>query len=616
MTGKRPRAVSPRLLAAGAWLCVIVTLVAAVATARADVPAVTAALSDSATTVGEPVELRITVTGAGALGRVQPPEVDGLSIQSRGTSQNFLVRNFAVTEQNSYLYLVTPRRAGVFTLPETEVQVGGRGLRTPPLTLSVTANPGAGGGGGNNAAAGAQVRAELLLPKRTAYVGETLPAEFRLSFGPRVELVEPSDAPLLPGEGFTVGRWTQPQTTGPRGFGGNGGGGSQRLVYKSVISGARPGTLRLGPGETVVVVRVPSTRSRSSDPFSDDPLGGLLGQVFSPPRQVKVRADAVALEVRPLPTAGQPTDFTGGVGRFELGAAEVVSPARGTPARAGDPVVVRLTVRGQGSFDRLGAPLPDSTEGLRFYEPKDRFKADDDVGLNGTKFFEQTFIPAGPRDGVPGFHLSYFDPVTGTYQSLRTPPVPLKILAGPAAAVVAPETATPGAPAASPAAASASSSSEEALRPLRADPGVPVAADVLRAAYARPGFWRWQLVPLGLIAAVALGLRVRARSRDATRRRRAARAREREQRWRTVRDPQATRRALLDAAVRLLEGSAPADDEAAGRIRARHAELAYGGGEDDASPASDGERAEVLAALRELTPGARPAPPGAPLLRA
>src|SRR5882762_7558296 len=110
--------------------------------ARADSPSVTAVLSNSATVVGETVELQIKVTGPGD---AQPPEeisIDGLEIHATGQSRQFEMRNFSTSSSVTYTYTVLPLRAGRFTIPSQTVHAGGRVIRTPQLVLNVADSPG------------------------------------------------------------------------------------------------------------------------------------------------------------------------------------------------------------------------------------------------------------------------------------------------------------------------------------------------------------------------------------------------------------------------------------------------------------------------------------------
>src|SRR4029077_6203371 len=183
--------------------------------AFADSPSVTAVLSNSEATVGETVELQIKVTGPGD---ARPPEeisIDGLEIHSTGTSRQFEIHNFATSSSVTYNYTILPLRAGRFTIPPQTVFAGGKTLRTPELLLNVADSPGrpttarpSRGAQTQSTNAGDMVFAELIIPTKTAYVGEIVPVQIRMGFDARVHprLVEP---PEVTGQGFTAQKLQQ-----------------------------------------------------------------------------------------------------------------------------------------------------------------------------------------------------------------------------------------------------------------------------------------------------------------------------------------------------------------------------------------------------------------------
>src|SRR5215467_5556279 len=147
--------------------------------ARADSPSVTAVLSNSEATLGETVELQIKVAGPGD---ARPPEeisIDGLEIHSTGTSRQFEIHNFSTNSSVTYNYTILPLRAGRFTIPPQTVFAGGKTLRTPELILNVADSPGrpattrpSRGAQTQSTTAADMVFAELIVPNKTAYVGE------------------------------------------------------------------------------------------------------------------------------------------------------------------------------------------------------------------------------------------------------------------------------------------------------------------------------------------------------------------------------------------------------------------------------------------------------------
>src|SRR6266540_4552108 len=191
-----------------AFLIGTVAAILAASSTFADSPNVTAVLSNSEVAVGETVELQIKVTGPGD---ARPPEeisIDGLEIHSTGTSRQFEIHNFSTNSSVTYNYTILPLRAGRFTIPPQTVRAGGKILRTPELALNVADAPGqqpttrpGRSTQSQPTSAGDLIFAELIVPKKTAYVGEVVPAQIKMGFDRRVQ--ERHEDPEISGQGFT-----------------------------------------------------------------------------------------------------------------------------------------------------------------------------------------------------------------------------------------------------------------------------------------------------------------------------------------------------------------------------------------------------------------------------
>src|SRR6059058_291015 len=148
-------------------------------------PSVTAVLSDSQSAVGQMVQLEIKVNGANSANVPEAISIDGLEIHQTGTSRQFEMHNFDVTSSVTYNYTILPLKAGQFKIPPQMVQVGSSSLQTPELRLNVTASSNRSAQPGRRSSDSGDLRniarVELVLPKQTAYVGEAIPAEIRVS---------------------------------------------------------------------------------------------------------------------------------------------------------------------------------------------------------------------------------------------------------------------------------------------------------------------------------------------------------------------------------------------------------------------------------------------------
>jgi hypothetical protein len=462
------------------------------AVAFAASPNVTAVLSNSEAVVGEMVQLQIKVSGAGDS---KPPEnisVDGLEIHATGTSRQFEMRNFTTNLSVTYNYTILPLQAGRFTIPPQTIRVGRNSLRTPELRLNVADSPGRSVRSNQNAQpanAAKLVFAELIVPKKTAYVGEIVPVEIRLGFDPRAhpKLLE---GPEISGQGFTAQKLQQSgenlETINGRSY--------DVVTFKTAIAAARAGKFEIGPIKAkaqVLAARRPNApRSRSpfdlfnlDDPFSDPFFSDPFSQ-FGERREVEINSEPVAFEVKPLPQNAPPS-FSGAIGNFTM-----TTDAKPKSVQVGDPITVTSTISGRGNFDRVNAPAVEDDRGWHKYPPSSKFKNDDEVGISGTKTFEMVLSPNEKKQTIPLLAFSYFDPAKEQYVTLRSDPIAIDVQGG---AVPAPApVASQPAPSTMPAAAAAAPAKQDILYQLnergRMQSFTPL--------YARPIFWMAQLIPL------------------------------------------------------------------------------------------------------------------------
>jgi hypothetical protein len=447
-------------------------------------------LSQRVAGVGENLRFEIKVNGARQLPAAPEVQADGLDIRYVGPSRSSVMRFSNGISQSetsvTFIYQVVPQRAGSFTIPAIDLAVDGVQLKTQPVGLTAEPRTGQGNGGREEIA-----RAEIVVPKNTAYVGEAIPIELRLMIDARIRSGTNSK-PDLHGEGFTIHdivapREEQQQIDGRE---------YKVLIYRTAVTPSKAGKLTLGPAEIAFVARVPRAqrnRQRSIfDLFDDDVFGDPF---FAANQAFKAQTRPVEIEVKPLPAAGRPDDFSGAVGQFTLS-------AEGSPRQVniGDPVTMKLTVRGRGNFNRMGAPLLSDPTGWRAYPPSQEFKPDDEVGISGAKTFSVAVIPEVKKSAMPQFSFSYFDPVAAKYVSLQSKSAPLAVTGVERSA---PNPAPP-------------SADQRADAPIAAEAKPPAAAnDILglrydhgqvresfEPIYARRGFWLAQLVPLGILLAL------------------------------------------------------------------------------------------------------------------
>lgn len=461
------------LLALLLWL-----LIPGVATAA---PGFRAELEPDSIGAGDTATLKLIFTD---LGDVQPPalpELPNCPAQFAGSGSQINIVNFERSSSIIHQYVLQPQAAGIVEIPALAVDIGGKRYTSNPLKLRV-------GQGYDQSQLGFL---RLVVPKTDFYVGETVPVEIRFYFKHPPSRQNP---PTLKLDGFTKGKDNAdnlpPETIN----------GEVYSVYRRAIAvtAVKAGELELGPAEFQTLYLLPSTRRRRS--IFDDPFFGGGEQ-----KQINFAAEAVKIRVLAPSAVNQPAGFSGAVGRFSLDPV-VAWP---TNVAAGDPITVKLTVRGRGNF--AGLKLPDFPAGAGFqsYAGTNAFEETDVLGIEGVKTFEQVVVPE--QAGAQMLRLPPFvawNPEAKRYDVLSARAIPINVRAG-ATAQALPAGNVPVA-AADPAATRAAATPE--VVPLKTRLG-PVAA-FTPALVERPWFLGLLLVAPLLYGGLGLGRLLRQRARE------------------------------------------------------------------------------------------------------
>ena len=421
---------------------VVLFLIAIVGLTRTvEAQQVRAELSQDYAAVGQPVRLNISVTGGRGAQVPQQLNIDGIDARFVGKSEQMqwqMGKGGVNSNATSiYSYIVVPLRQGDYTIPAIPIVVAGKTLTTSPLKLSVS------GGRGNvpvlpaipvpqrqksqqsappppaaqptpRSSRGSQqdeskiAFGDLIIPKKTVYVGEVVPVEVRFYYDANYPVRLP-DRPAFSGDGFTVMRFSKPiekqQEVGGRTY--------NLVIFQTALTAAKAGTLEISPATMESQIQLPGRSGM------DDFFGGFFGNMLSAGdvRQTTVATQSAKLEVKPLPKDGQPENFSGAIGQFSLQAS-----AAPKQAAAGDPISLNVTVSGRGNFDAMGAPVLLDADGWRTYPPGEKFEASqsDPIGFNGEKRFEYMIVAREDRSKTPIAELSFFDPAIEKYVTVRS----------------------------------------------------------------------------------------------------------------------------------------------------------------------------------------------------
>ena len=97
-----------------------------------------ASVNPARTSVGEPVELMIAVTGAS--GGIKPPklpELQGFSSYSQGHSEEFSFVNGKASSRTVFTFVLVPAEEGTFIIDSLVIPIDGKNFKTGNLKIEV-----------------------------------------------------------------------------------------------------------------------------------------------------------------------------------------------------------------------------------------------------------------------------------------------------------------------------------------------------------------------------------------------------------------------------------------------------------------------------------------------
>jgi len=331
------------------------------------------------------------------------PTPPGVQLTPGGRSQNYLIAGGKMQPRSTINFHVLAQAVGEYTVPAFTVAASGKTLTVPATKLAVVA---AGAAPVDNAP-----QLVLEIPPGDIYIGMSVPV--------RVILVDPGDNSI---QGLT-----QLQIVGDTFFADPGTMRQRREIANRqgrptivVIAEINVTPLRDGPQPLIAqgyAILNRNSTSRLSQIPSYNPL---------------LDTEPTNLTAKRVPTEGELPGFTGAIGSFQL------EPPRVTPesVRAGDPLTLKVTMRGEGNFGRFMPPRAQARDDWQVFPPTSEVPPANPMLKQGAVSFTYTMIPQGDRvQGTPAVPFSYFDPMQKRHLDLTIPPVPVKITAAPNAAI-------------------------------------------------------------------------------------------------------------------------------------------------------------------------------------
>ena len=328
-------------------------------------------------------------------------EAEGLEILQSRKQQHSLNINGVKTFVTTHFYTVRGTQLGTFLIPSVEVPFKDTTLATQNIEVSIYER--------ENSDAANSARTEfgkLDLEKTEFYVNEIVPFTMTGYVRGRNSINDVVRA-QLEHESFIFKGFRNVRTSASE----IGNTLFSEAALPSTFFALKPGIHRLGPG-TIAVRVMESSGGRGLSAF------------FARTTLKELATNTVTITVKPLPD-GAPPSFTGGVGNFKIKA----SPST-NELNLGDPISIDLEVTGVGNLRTMSAPVFSSVnkDWKTFTPVKTLVDEQDSDGIEpGTVTFSQVIIPEFEATEIPPFELTYFNPISSKYVTLKTEPILISV---------------------------------------------------------------------------------------------------------------------------------------------------------------------------------------------
>ncbi|TBN02436.1 protein BatD [Hyunsoonleella flava] len=346
-----------------------------------------------------------------------PPSFNGFTViggPNQSVSNSWI--NGVRTYKKTYSYFLAPKKRGVFNIGQATIEIEGEIYKTTPIKVEITAaidkpkNP-------NDPSYVASNNIHLVaeVSNSTPYLNEAITVVYKLYVAPTTGVDNWREIDIPRYDDF----WSQNiDTQGQRVQNGTYQGEDYRylVLRKTVLYPQRTGKLNIEPLTLNVSVQVPTNRR--------DIFGSRLMTRVSR----TVSAGNRTINVKPLPEAGKPADFSGAVGDFSF----KVTTSK-TELDATESLQAKVEVRGKGNLKLFNLPKMNLPSSLEVYEPEHKENVSTTSrGMQGSISDNYTIVPQYKgKYPIPSISFSYFDLKTESYKRLSSEEIIIDVLDGP-----------------------------------------------------------------------------------------------------------------------------------------------------------------------------------------
>jgi hypothetical protein len=368
-------------------------------------------------TLGLNERLRIDFTMNDDGDNFTPPNFEGFKIvagPSQQVSQSWI--NGRSSFNKTYSYFLLPMQKGTLVIRQASIEIRGQIYKTSPIKINVTAaveqprDP-------NDTQVTADQSLHLVaeISKTNPYLNEPITVVYKIYFSYNIGITNWRELDKPKYNDF----WSQnidiKQLVAEEG---RYNGEKYRFVTlrKTVLYPQKSGKLVIEPLSLDVDVQLPSNRRN------------IFGQVLLVEDHKRVSAGAKTINVKALPEAGKPADFSGAVGRFAF----KVTPSK-TNIKSGESLDLDVSVSGTGNLKLFTLPKPIVPTALEMYDPVHSEQVSTPLsGMTGKISDKYAIIPQYKgKYPIKPMTFTYFDLGSQSYKTVTSPEIMINVLEGP-----------------------------------------------------------------------------------------------------------------------------------------------------------------------------------------
>ena len=321
----------------------------------------------------------------------------------------------------AYSYYLLPLQKGVLTIKSATIEINGQIYKTNPIKITVT-----------NAiprprdpnqqpqiSADSELHLTADISNTNPYINQPVTVVYKLYFSNNIGITNFAETNKPKYKDF----WSQnieikelvaDQTTY------NGEAYRSIILKKVILYPQKSGNLTIEPLALNIDVQLPTGRR------------DIFGQMQIVEDSKIVSAGNKVLNVKPLPEAGKPEEFTGAAGKFDFS----VVPSK-TSLKHGESLTLIVKAEGTGNLKLFSLPKPEVPTALEMFDPEHNENITTPLsGDQGSISDKYTIVPQFKgKYPIKPISFSYFDFASKSYKTITSNEIMIDVIDGPTESV-------------------------------------------------------------------------------------------------------------------------------------------------------------------------------------